>query len=830
MATRDEITSLVRQYESVIENLERELAEKKHKTNELEKEFQKQEASINRLSETLIEKELIIAEHEKQLEKLKEQHADDPVAEKSDVRISVLESELAHAKAMLKETEKALQDARKLIKEKQNETLQLEELLATKGSEFSQSNPKTVNKDTYDLEKQGPFTDPNIEFLLLELQREADEVLNLAISVPYTNVKPSHAQIENLKATINEKRKTLLETIDDLRKNVNNSNSVSRESLSTLKIEDFSGNNNSEVNTPSLESMQSIPTPTGTESENNPTRDKQLLDKFKEEARLCDLMEVARDPELVNAAEHGRTLRDKYLKMLEEERGEKCRLMELLNKAKRLDDIPPGPCESSFRETRALVTELETVLRKEKEKSSLLATILETTHAKLTIHKADLLATEIREKNLEQRNRELGQVFVDALETQKKMISTEMRNFQRSHSINQNIAEISIKDFVEKYESLKTWEAALQKREEIVKGKEGIDCINDGEKQGFNRSPLVVDLNKKIRSLEEDKLNLLKNVCTLKEQQIVGNKNQPKDHEHGDESGTSNNGKEIDGVEADNSNFQEASDGEKLVSAGWTIAKVQRLYLKYFRAESFRKILGYQKRYLILMLDEMGGDPIVGNTAGRRRRFTFKVAVIAVISIYRMKYLVKKYCRALYKSSPQYPYKVKKRKKSEKKHLKNTSPTNRIKDTTNNSLELTLPSDEFSTTIEDFTSSRIDDNQNGTSLGTPRTNIPRSYPRPSALIRRDRSHQSSANGNTTRVSSAPNQLDGSVNSDPFVSNPPPLLSSTIVESQEDEKANTSRSTVGSVLTLFESLQNRLGRRENSRPTTNRSKVKVRSLL
>ena len=47
-----------------------------------------------------------------------------------------------------------------------------------------------------------------------------------------------------------------------------------------------------------------------------------------------------------------------------------------------------------------------------------------------------------------------------------------------------------------------------------------------------------------------------------------------------------------------------SADGVKLLTAGWTVAKVQRLCLKYFRSESFRKALIYQKRYLTMTLDE----------------------------------------------------------------------------------------------------------------------------------------------------------------------------------------------------------------------------------
>ncbi|KAE8290088.1 Pericentrin Kendrin Pericentrin-B [Larimichthys crocea] len=65
-------------------------------------------------------------------------------------------------------------------------------------------------------------------------------------------------------------------------------------------------------------------------------------------------------------------------------------------------------------------------------------------------------------------------------------------------------------------------------------------------------------------------------------------------------------------------------------------SKVQRLYERYLRAESFRKALVYQKRYLLLLL---GGfqEPL-----GR-----FRAAVRAVIAVSRMKFLTKKWQRAI---------------------------------------------------------------------------------------------------------------------------------------------------------------------------------------
>ena len=101
--------------------------------------------------------------------------------------------------------------------------------------------------------------------------------------------------------------------------------------------------------------------------------------------------------------------------------------------------------------------------------------------------------------------------------------------------------------------------------------------------------------------------------------------------------------------------------------------QVQRLYLKYFRAESFRKALVYQKRYLTLMVNENeSNNGGVNNWLKmEKRKPSFKVVVLAVISIRRMKYLVKKYHRNLHKSSPDYQYKDKSRNNLKKTNSEN---------------------------------------------------------------------------------------------------------------------------------------------------------------
>ncbi|KAM3916606.1 pericentrin [Leptodactylus fuscus] len=90
-------------------------------------------------------------------------------------------------------------------------------------------------------------------------------------------------------------------------------------------------------------------------------------------------------------------------------------------------------------------------------------------------------------------------------------------------------------------------------------------------------------------------------------------------------------------------------------------SKMQRLYRKYLRAESFRKALVYQKKYLLLLLGgfqacekatlsliaRMGVYPSPADLQSRSKSQTglgkFRSAVRAVIAISRLKFLVKKW-------------------------------------------------------------------------------------------------------------------------------------------------------------------------------------------
>ncbi|KAM7403309.1 hypothetical protein PAMA_003979 [Pampus argenteus] len=89
--------------------------------------------------------------------------------------------------------------------------------------------------------------------------------------------------------------------------------------------------------------------------------------------------------------------------------------------------------------------------------------------------------------------------------------------------------------------------------------------------------------------------------------------------------------------------------------------KMQRLYERYLRAESFRKALVYQKRYLLLLLGgfqeceqatlcliaRMGARPSPPLSSQRSPLGRFRAAVRAVIAVSRMRFLTRKWQRAI---------------------------------------------------------------------------------------------------------------------------------------------------------------------------------------
>ncbi|XP_066518729.1 pericentrin isoform X2 [Hoplias malabaricus] len=95
------------------------------------------------------------------------------------------------------------------------------------------------------------------------------------------------------------------------------------------------------------------------------------------------------------------------------------------------------------------------------------------------------------------------------------------------------------------------------------------------------------------------------------------------------------------------------------------LLQVQRLYEKYLRAESYRKSLVYQKRYLLLLLggfqdceqatlaliSRMGAQPSLSHIQTSRPLSRFRSTVRVLIAISRLKFLTRKWQRATRKGS-----------------------------------------------------------------------------------------------------------------------------------------------------------------------------------
>ncbi|KAK7904188.1 hypothetical protein WMY93_016795 [Mugilogobius chulae] len=112
----------------------------------------------------------------------------------------------------------------------------------------------------------------------------------------------------------------------------------------------------------------------------------------------------------------------------------------------------------------------------------------------------------------------------------------------------------------------------------------------------------------------------------------------------------------------ENELLQAASESEnRPANDQATHTKLQRLYERYLRAESFRKALVYQKRYLLLLIGgfqqceqatlsliaTMGVRPSPYPSLPLRGKGRFRVVVRVVIAISRMKFLTRKWQKAI---------------------------------------------------------------------------------------------------------------------------------------------------------------------------------------
>ena len=206
-----------------------------------------------------------------------------------------------------------------------------------------------------------------------------------------------------------------------------------------------------------------------------------------------------------------------------------------------------------------------------------------------------------------------------------------------------------------KVKCLKAWEGELKRREKCLaeseeqvkkmmsRMEEGCDLLPQKEEK--NAPPTTTGTTAEIATIS----------CQQEQQKSTDNRL------NNNTNNNNNNKNTLDATQylsSDSFDSEQTSGGQKLFTSGWTQTKVQRLYLKYFRAETFRKNLAYQKQYLTNTLYNNETEMRLTTTTkphdGKRRRPSLRVVVLAVISIRRMKYLAVKYHRNLNKCTKEY--------------------------------------------------------------------------------------------------------------------------------------------------------------------------------
>ena len=242
-----------------------------------------------------------------------------------------------------------------------------------------------------------------------------------------------------------------------------------------------------------------------------------LTAKLEEEIKFKESIQLSHEVELAKVVERELNLKEKYLKiaeLLQKEKNAKTRVMEMLNDAQRLNEIQSQNLEevqndkNSLLESYTIVSELENLLSKEKEKVDLISAKLEkeryeksSIQISLEDEKAELKATKDRENSLKGNCMELNKLLekeaddkksiADMLENEKKMILMEKKNLEQKESaLNQKAAKFSDTNMDEKFKSLKAWEDELKKREKsLVSKEEKLKSLIKRIEQGYDILP-----------------------------------------------------------------------------------------------------------------------------------------------------------------------------------------------------------------------------------------------------------------------------------------------------------------------------------------------------
>ncbi|XP_077686664.1 pericentrin isoform X3 [Eretmochelys imbricata] len=321
--------------------------------------------------------------------------------------------------------------------------------------------------------------------------------------------------------------------------------------------------------------------------------------------------------------------------------------------------------EYNLQQEKIIASDLQNSLSEEQERASEMLELLKQERSAVSDLKSELYESkeenESLQKSLQKLQREMNQLRSE-LESKEKDLTVALQDIQNEHSKEKELRnmfeEQHLQHKLREDEKTKALEKPLQGSVSLV----DLLLKENGE------------LTKSVTTLTEEKLELRAAICQLE-------KNLQQQHHRGignrqirsTDDAYSVQGSERASWQREKTILQNALKQAESELAKATVEienkpimetsnpKLQKLYRKYLRAESFRKALVYQKKYLLLLLGgfqdceqatlsliaRMGVYPSPADlqvSESRSRPFTkFRSAVRVVIAVSRLKFLVKKW-------------------------------------------------------------------------------------------------------------------------------------------------------------------------------------------
>ncbi|XP_043361757.1 pericentrin isoform X18 [Dermochelys coriacea] len=321
--------------------------------------------------------------------------------------------------------------------------------------------------------------------------------------------------------------------------------------------------------------------------------------------------------------------------------------------------------EYNLQQEKTIASDLQNSLSEEQERASEMHELLKQEQSAVSDLKSELYESkeenESLQKSLQKLQREMNQLRSE-LESKEKDLTVALQDVQNEHSKEKELRnmfeEQHLQHKIREDEKTKALEKPLQDSVSLV----DLLLKENGE------------LTKSVTTLTEEKLKLRAAICQLE-------KNLQQQHHRGignrrilsTDDAHSVQESERASWQREKTILQNALKQAESELAKATVEienkpimeisspKLQKLYRKYLRAESFRKALVYQKKYLLLLLGgfqdceqatlsliaRMGVYPSPADLQvpeSRSRPFTkFRSAVRVVIAVSRLKFLVKKW-------------------------------------------------------------------------------------------------------------------------------------------------------------------------------------------